>query len=330
MSPPHGDPEPPGRRVHVGGAGRVRVDGAGGGRVRVDGAGGRRLRVGGVEGGRVRVGGAGDRRVRVDGVEGGRVRVGGVEVDALTEGEVVRRVAAAMEAGEGGRIVTPNVDICRAAASDPALRELVCSADLVVADGMPLVWAARLLGTPLPARVTGADLLWSLTELAARHDWPVYLLGGGPPHVAPKAARELTNRHPRLRVCGAHAPPFHFDATPEGAAEVRGKVIAARPRLVFAGLGFPRQDLLIAALREELPETWFLGCGAAIAFAAGTLGRAPAWMRRTGLEWAFRLGAEPVRLAPRYLVNDLPYAARLLGGSFMSASVRGRGRPPEG
>ncbi|HEX4813034.1 MAG TPA: WecB/TagA/CpsF family glycosyltransferase [Nonomuraea sp.] len=251
----------------------------------------------------------------------GRVRVGGVSVDAVTEEQVVRRVAAALEAGRGGRIVTPNVDICRLAAADPALRELVCSADLVVADGMPLVWAARLKGTPLPERVTGADLVWALGELAASRGWPVYLIGG-PPGVPRRAADVLACRYPGLRVCGADAPPYGFDATSEGRDAVRRKVVAARPRLVFVGLGFPRQDRLIAELADDLPGAWFLGCGAAIAFAAGTVRRAPEWMRRAGLEWAFRLAGEPGRLARRYLVDDLPFAARLLGEGLVSGAGR--------
>jgi N-acetylglucosaminyldiphosphoundecaprenol N-acetyl-beta-D-mannosaminyltransferase len=123
-------------------------------------------------------------------------------------------------------------------------------------------------------------------------------------------------------VCGVHAPPYDFDATPEGGDRVRRKVVAARPRLVFVGLGFPRQDRLIAGLRDELPEAWFLGCGAAIAFAAGTLPRAPEWLRQAGLEWAYRLVSEPGRLARRYLVDDLPFATRLLGGCLMARVKR--------
>ncbi|MER6576280.1 WecB/TagA/CpsF family glycosyltransferase [Nonomuraea sp. NPDC001023] len=246
-----------------------------------------------------------------------RVRVGGVGVDVVTEADVVRWMAAEAAAGRGGRIVTPNVDICRAVARDPALQELVGSAEIVVADGMPLVWAARLLGTPLPERVTGADLIWSLSEVAAARNWPVYLLGG-PPGVAELAADELRSCRPGLKVAGVHAPPYRFDDTAEGRERVRRRVVAARPRLVFVGLGFPRQDLLIAELREELPQAWFVGCGAAIAFAAGTVRRAPRWMRRAGLEWAFRLMSEPGRLARRYLVDDLPFAVRLLAGCLLT------------
>lgn len=246
----------------------------------------------------------------------GRVEIAGVRLNALTETQVVAHVMAALERGEGGHLVTPNVDICRAAARDPALRALIDGADIAVADGMPLVWAARLLGRPLPQRVTGADLIWSLTAAAAVRGLPVYLIGG-PPGV-PEAARDtLCARHPGLVVAGVHAPPYGFETRAAAMAEVRGRLVAARPALVFAGLGFPKQDRLIAALRTDLPGTWFVGCGAAVAFAAGSVRRAPAWMGDHGLEWLFRLLSEPHRLARRYLVDDLPFALRLLTGALL-------------
>jgi N-acetylglucosaminyldiphosphoundecaprenol N-acetyl-beta-D-mannosaminyltransferase len=99
---------------------------------------------------------------------------------------------------------------------------------------------------------------------------------------------------------------------------VREALIAAAPRLVFVGLGFPKQDRLIATLRADLPGTWFVGCGAAIGFTAGAVRRAPGWMRRAGLEWLFRLAAEPARLARRYLVDDLPFALRLLACALLA------------
>ncbi|NUR88888.1 MAG: WecB/TagA/CpsF family glycosyltransferase, partial [Nonomuraea sp.] len=93
--------------------------------------------------------------------------------------------------------------------------------------------------------------------------------------------------------------------------------VSAGPKVVFVGLGFPKQDRLIAELRDHLPDAWFVGCGAAVAFAAGALPRAPRWMRRTGLEWVFRLAAEPTRLAGRYLAHDLPYAVLVLARGLM-------------
>ncbi|GIH99094.1 WecB/TagA/CpsF family glycosyltransferase [Planobispora takensis] len=240
-----------------------------------------------------------------------RVRVAGVAIDPMTESEVVDHVVAALKRGEGGHIVTPNVDISRAVSRDAALRELVEGADLAVADGMPLVWAARLLRTPVPGRVTGADLIWSLSEAAAFYRHPIYLLGG-PPGVARQAAGRLIARNPALIVAGVDAPPYGFEDCPDAFAEVKEAVLAAAPRLVFVGLGFPKQDRLIAALREDMPGTWFVGCGSAISFAAGAVRRAPRWMRRAGLEWLFRLYSEPGRLARRYLAGDLPFAIRLL------------------
>lgn len=240
-----------------------------------------------------------------------RVRVGGVLVDRLTEQEVVDRVVVASSRGEGGHVVTPNVDICRMCARDPAVRAVVARAEIAVPDGMPLVWASRLLGAAVPARITGADLIWSLSEAAARAGLPIYLLGG-PPGVACRAAEVLRGRYAGLRIAGVAAPPYGFEASAEAVREVRAALVAAAPRLVFVGLGFPKQDRLIVTLREDLPGTWFVGCGAAIAFTAGAVRRAPEWMRRAGLEWLFRLAAEPTRLARRYLVDDLPFALRML------------------
>lgn len=241
----------------------------------------------------------------------GRVRVAGVTVDAMTELEVVDHVVAAVRRGEGGHVVTPNIDVCLGAARDPEVRALVEQADVAVPDGMPLVWASRLLGTPVPARITGADLIWSLSEAAAFYRVPVYLLGG-PPGAAERAAVALMARYPDLIVAGADSPPAGFEEDPAEVAKVRRRLVAAGPGLVFVGLGFPAQDRLVAQLRGDLPATWFVGCGSAITFAAGTLRRAPLWMRSAGLEWLYRVATEPGRLSRRYLVDGVSFALRLL------------------
>jgi N-acetylglucosaminyldiphosphoundecaprenol N-acetyl-beta-D-mannosaminyltransferase len=257
----------------------------------------------------------------------------GVLVDSLTEAEVVQHVRACLAGGRGGWIVTPNVDILRIAAHDPLASALVSRADLAVPDGAPLLWAARVGRAPLPERVTGANLLQSLAEAAAVDGRSVYVLGGAA-GVPDQAAAALQERYPGLRVAGTLSPAFGFDRTAEGVEEVRAAVVAAAPDIVFVGLGFPRQERLIEVLRRDLPAAWLLGCGAAIPFAAGTLGRAPGWMQRHGLEWVHRLVHEPRRLGRRYLAQDLPFALTLLGDAVRgqvedvtTVDVRGSAQP---
>lgn len=241
----------------------------------------------------------------------GRARLAGLEFDRLSEAEVVQHIINESQAGHGGWVVTPNIDICRKVSRDPAGRALVGSATLIVPDGMPLVWASRLRGDRLAERVTGSSLIFSLSSAAARAQRSIYLLGGNP-GVPDLAGKNLARCYPGLRVTGAAAPPVGFDKSAEGIAAVRERLCLAAPDVVFVGLGFPKQERLIAELAPALPRAWFIGCGAAIPFAAGTLSRAPSWMQRSGLEWMFRLLKEPRRLFRRYFVDDFPYAAGLL------------------
>ena len=246
-----------------------------------------------------------------------RVRVGAVHVMAITEAEVADRVALGWARGRGGAIVTANVDIVRAATRDPGLAELVEAAEVVVADGMPIVWAGRLAGVPIPERVTGSSLVHSLAGRAAREGRAVYLLGGEP-GVPEEAAEALRERHPALRVAGTHSPPFGFDSAEHGLRDVARLVAAARPDLVFVGLGFPRQERAIEEIRRLLPAAWYLGCGAGIPMAAGRFARAPRGLQRVGGEWLHRLALEPRRLARRYLLHDAPFALSLLARALYS------------
>jgi N-acetylglucosaminyldiphosphoundecaprenol N-acetyl-beta-D-mannosaminyltransferase len=142
-----------------------------------------------------------------------RVEVHGVPIDPLTEEEVVSRVRAELRAGRGGWIATPNVDHLRHAARDSGLARLIRSAHISVADGAPVVWAARIAGRPVPARVTGADLLWSLSAAAAEDGFSVYLLGGEP-GVPERAAAALRRAYPHLEVAGTCSPPRGFEKDP--------------------------------------------------------------------------------------------------------------------
>jgi N-acetylglucosaminyldiphosphoundecaprenol N-acetyl-beta-D-mannosaminyltransferase len=256
-----------------------------------------------------------------------RVRLDGTEFDPITEGEVVAAVRESLALGRGGRIVTPNVDILRRARTDPAVRDYLDDADLIVADGMPLIWASRLGGTPLPERVAGSSLIWTLSAGLGRDNRSVFVIGGTPGTSAPaqrtggggraedgaaRAARKLAENSPGLRIAGSLCPDYGFELCSDTYGEMVDVIARAEPDLVFVGLGFPKQEAVISRLRPTLPATWFMGCGAAVNFAAGDVTRAPRWMQRTGLEWAHRLGTEPRRLAGRYLRHDAPYALRLL------------------
>jgi N-acetylglucosaminyldiphosphoundecaprenol N-acetyl-beta-D-mannosaminyltransferase len=245
-----------------------------------------------------------------------RVVLGGVAFDAVVESEVLDLVLGELAEGRGGRIITPNVDILRQASRSAEVREHIASSTVVVADGTPLIWAGKLAGRPLPARVPGSDLIWSLSGALATQGRSVYLLGGEP-GAAEQAAKVLTGRYPGLKVAGWSCPAFGFDQRPDEYAAVCEEVVLANPDLVYVGLGFPKQERVIVRLRESMPAAWFMGCGAAIGFVAGTHRRAPLWMQKTGTEWLHRLAKEPGRLARRYL-HDVPFALRLLGSSAVS------------
>ncbi len=246
-----------------------------------------------------------------------RVDVGGVGLDRLTEVQLVRLVAKGWKQARGGSIVTPNVDIWRQLRGDVASAELVARAHLVVADGMPLVWASRIAGTALPERIAGSSLVERLCSLAACESRSAFVIGGGVEGAAEAAAQALAERHRGLRIVGVLAPPFGFEHSATLSAEVLTQVRQSAADLVLVGLGFPKQERLAEQLLQQMPQTWFLGCGGGIAMAAGFTRRCPPWAQRLGVEWMVRLWQEPRRLAHRYLIDDLPAAVLLLAISLV-------------
>lgn len=253
----------------------------------------------------------------------GAVEVMGMALDPITESELIARVIDSLGRNQGGWAVTANLDQLRQFRSSAELQRLLAGAEVIVADGMPLVWASRLQGTPLPERVAGSDLVWSLTAAAAAAGRSVYLLGDQPP-ARVKAELMLSRRFPSLRLAGACSPPLGFEHDPDEIERVRAGLLATRPDIVYVALGFPKQEQLIVKLRSDLPHAWFIGVGISLSFLGGHVRRAPPWMSRLGLEWAHRLWQEPRRLARRYLVHGLPFGARLL---VHALGVRLRRRP---
>ena len=259
-----------------------------------------------------------------------RVSLMSVELDSLTEAEVLERVAVALDQGEGGWIMPVNLDVLRQLHRDESLRDMATRADFVLADGMPLVWASRMSGTPVLERVAGSDFASSLPAVAAERGAPVFLLGGDP-GMAEAAADRLAATTPGLRVAGTLCPERGFERDPRRLREIASAVAAAKPRVVLVGLGFPKQERLIEHLRKALPQTWFVCVGISLSFLGGSVRRAPGWMQSLGLEWLHRVAQEPRRLTKRYLIHGLPFAAILLTSSVLNqwsayAPSRARGR----
>jgi N-acetylglucosaminyldiphosphoundecaprenol N-acetyl-beta-D-mannosaminyltransferase len=247
----------------------------------------------------------------------------GMDFAAITEAEAATIVLDQASAGLGGWMVTPNLDILRQSAEDPTLAALVRSADILVADGMPLVWASRLQGTPLPERVAGSNLVNLIAARSVERGLRIFLLGGNP-GAADGAAAALERRYPGIRVAGTYCPPFGFERNEQELRRIEALVQASRANLVFVGLGFPKQERLIQRLRISRPCAWWLGIGITFSFLSGEVKRAPRWMQRCGVEWVHRLIQEPRRLASRYLLHGLPFALRLLCGA-LEQRLRGTG-----
>jgi N-acetylglucosaminyldiphosphoundecaprenol N-acetyl-beta-D-mannosaminyltransferase len=243
-----------------------------------------------------------------------RVDVMGVALDRVSVAEAIDRAVDGLRSGRGGWICPANLDVLRQAVSAPDVHSLVEQADLVVADGMPLLWASRLQGAPLPERVAGSSLVSTLPRAVAGEGAAVFLLGGDP-GVAELAAEHLTRENPGLRVCGTHCPPYGFERSAEQLGAIERALEAARPDVVFVGLGFPKQERLIVRLRHLLPHAWFVSVGIGLGFLSGHAQRAPRWVQLAGLEWLHRLVHEPRRLARRYLVDGIPFGARMLAHS---------------
>ena len=243
------------------------------------------------------------------------VQLQGVSIDNLTEQEVIDKIASGINLGSGGCVVTVNLDHMRRCHYDPSYLELVKEAELVVADGMPLVWATRLQNTPLPERVAGSSLSLSLAHRLAEDDRTLFLLGGND-GVAEEAGRELTKRFAGLKIVGSYCPPFGFENDRNELDQITRVLKSAQPDVVYVALGSPKQERLIQILRHELPQTWWLGVGISLSFVTGDVSRAPEWVQRLGLEWGYRLIQEPTRLWRRYLVEGLPFFARMMATSL--------------
>lgn len=231
-----------------------------------------------------------------------RVSMFGFEIDPLSLDQAVEQIYewTTWRTTRSRFVVTPNVDHAVMYQEQPALRAAYAHASLVLADGMPVIAAARLLGLPIPERVAGSDLVPELFERAADHGGLRVFLLGAAPGVASRAAERIEHLWPSVEVVDTYSPPLGFQHDAHENETILAKIARARPEVLIVGFGAPKQELWVDAHRDRIEAAVSLCVGATIDFLAGERRRAPVWMRKSGLEWLHRMLSEPKRLVRRY------------------------------
>lgn len=225
-----------------------------------------------------------------------------VEIAAVTMEEAVALCASMAESGRPHFIATANAEMLMMAKRDAGLKRILRECDLVLPDGAGILWAGEQLGTPFPERVTGADLSDRLLRLAREKEWPVYFLGGAP-GVAREAADRYMEKHGKFLLAGVHDGYFDEEEEKKIIREIRDN----GTRLLLVGMGVPKQENWLCRHRVELGPVLGMGIGGVFDIMAGRLTRAPLWMQRHRLEWAYRLFLQPSRIGrmtalPKYML----------------------------
>lgn len=233
-----------------------------------------------------------------------RMKFLNTEVDNLSMDEALKRIDKLVIERKPSYVVTPNVDHIVKLDSDKKFREVYEDADLILTDGMPLIWISKLKGTPIKEKVSGSDLFPKVCELSARNGYRVFLLGAAE-GIAEKAAKNLQNKYKGLRIVGTYSPKYGFEKDKKEIDKISSIIKLAKPDILAVGLGAPKQEKFIHEFKDKLEVPVSLAIGASIDFEAGNVERAPKWMQNNGLEWMYRLYKEPKRMYKRYLVEDL-------------------------
>ncbi|MEA2672105.1 MAG: hypothetical protein QOG45_2325 [Chloroflexota bacterium] len=254
----------------------------------------------------------------------GRISIAGVPVDPVDRATAVGLTLLVLGSGRALQICTVNLHFLVTARRDATVRRILGSSALNVADGAPVLWLARLLGTPLPERVAGADLVPALLSAAAAVRARVFLLGGEA-GTAAQAGRRLEAEHPGLVVCGTSEPAVAAHDAMDNEA-ILHTIARSRADILLVALGHPKQERWIDLHRGRLSVSVAIGVGCSLDLIAGRRSRAPRWMQRSGLEWLHRVLREPRRLLPRYAL-DAAWLLLVLAPSALLQRARQAPRP---
>jgi len=239
--------------------------------------------------------------------------VGGVQINLASLGAAVRELIRRAKSGQGFTAFTLNLDHVVKLRRDASFRAAYRRATYVAADGWPIVWLANRAAQRV-SRTTGADIVAPLCGAAAIHGLPIYLIGPGET-AQRRASAILCQRYPGLQIAGAESQAVSIDATAGQIRSVAQRIIKSGARICFVSLGAPKQEMFADALAVHCPDVGFICVGAALDFISGEARRAPLWMRRSGLEWLWRLAGEPRRLIGRYASCAWIFLLLLLGAT---------------
>lgn len=224
----------------------------------------------------------------------------------MSMNEVVGVIKNFIDNKEQGYVVTPNIDHVVKLQNDKEFLEIYKNASLVLSDGMPILWAAKFLGSPLKEKISGSDLFLKLCESAAENGYRLFFLGGRP-GAALKAAEILKLKYPNIKIVGTYSPPFGFEKDENENNKIVRMIKDAAPDILFVGLGAPKQEKWIYGHKDKYMVPISMGIGISFEFTAGIVKRAPLFMQKLGFEWFWRLMMEPKRLWKRYLVDDMKF-----------------------
>lgn len=232
-----------------------------------------------------------------------RITLFGCKIDNVSMAETLDIVAGFIRARRPHQHVVVNVDKLVKASRDEELRRIINACDLVNVDGMPVVWAARLLGKPLKERVAGIDLFEALMRRAAEQGWRVFLLGARR-HVVDEVAATYVRRYPGLVLAGVRDGYWQGE---QEEAEVVRMVADSRADLLFVAISSPKKERFLGKYQAEMKIPFAMGVGGSFDVATGRVKRAPGWMQRAGLEWFYRFLQEPRRMFQRYFIDDMAF-----------------------
>lgn len=224
-------------------------------------------------------------------------------VNNMDMSEAITAIERMIDNGDKHYIVALNVDVVVKIEEDSYLKEIIDKADMVLVDGMPLIWIAKWHKQIIKTRIAGSDLVPLLCERAAEKDYSIFLIGGKE-GIAEQAKKNLENKHPAIKIVGTYAPPFGFEDNKEELKRINDLISGAHPDLLVACFGCPKQEKWVYENYQKYDVKVSVCAGATVDFLAGNVSRAPKWMSEHGLEWFYRFLQEPKRLFRRYFIDD--------------------------